>query len=274
MIVPHADERPARPRVLEIRVGEIAAVGGPVVVERGRQVESAHLPAGRVADEFAQAPSARLSAGAVFGIEDELVDEVAEVQYEAEALRRSPALILEDHLAPGVHGALGRVLAADEGEADRPLVAVRRRGQGPADPAALAFLVDEAEEIFVGRLQSAREEPAGPAGRRADARTAPRDNLPKVRAVADFDRQLRCGIAVDRRPPGPQDHAVGGRVSRRDSLRIEFPPLGPWRGAGARANTAMRRSHTQGRGGSDELATIEQGHRILPPRRYDYTCKR
>ena len=56
VIVPHGHERPARARVLQIGVGEIAAVGRAIVVERRRQVE--------VAASSRRSDSARCRAGA------------------------------------------------------------------------------------------------------------------------------------------------------------------------------------------------------------------
>ena len=45
MVVPDADERPARARVLEVGVGQIAFVDGAVAIDGQRDVEVADLVA-------------------------------------------------------------------------------------------------------------------------------------------------------------------------------------------------------------------------------------
>src|ERR1044071_6708755 len=52
VVVPDRDERPAGARVLEIGVGEITFVNGPVAIERQRYVEVANLVAVRNARNF------------------------------------------------------------------------------------------------------------------------------------------------------------------------------------------------------------------------------
>ena len=74
----------------------------------------------RIADQVAQPAAALHAARTVLGIEDDLVDEIAEMKDEAHPVLGRPSFVLEDHAPPGVHRALGRVLAADEGKADRP----------------------------------------------------------------------------------------------------------------------------------------------------------
>ena len=54
---------------------------------------------------------------AIFRIPDHFVDEIAEMQHEAETILFGGALVFVDHPAIGVLRALIRVLAADEREA-------------------------------------------------------------------------------------------------------------------------------------------------------------
>ena len=75
----------------------LRAVGNPADVVDGSVVAVRHL----------------------LGIFDDLVDEVAEVQHEAEPLIGGRALVLPDHAAIRVLRALVDALARDEGEADR-----------------------------------------------------------------------------------------------------------------------------------------------------------
>ena len=100
MIVPDRHERPARPRVLQVGIGEIAAIDGAIAVEGERIMELADLAAvGDARDLVDRAVVARLL---LLGILNDLVDEVAEVEHETELLGGGRALVLEDHPAIGV----------------------------------------------------------------------------------------------------------------------------------------------------------------------------
>ena len=54
---------------------------------------------------------------AVFGIPDDFIDKVAEVQNETEPIMRSGTLVFEDHTAICALGAVIRVLTTDESKA-------------------------------------------------------------------------------------------------------------------------------------------------------------
>src|SRR6185503_13609605 len=84
---------------------------------------------------------------------DDFIDEVAEMQDEIEPTPRRRALIFEDHAAIGVELAFIDTLAADESEIDRAWIVRPRRGDGPANPAAVALGVGEAIPINAGRLE-------------------------------------------------------------------------------------------------------------------------
>ena len=100
MIVPDRHERPAGPRILQVRIGEIAAIDGAIAVDGQRIMELADLAAiGDARDLVDRAVVAGLH---FLGILDDLVDEVAEVEHETELVLRRRALVLEDHPAVGV----------------------------------------------------------------------------------------------------------------------------------------------------------------------------
>ena len=61
----------------------------------------------------------------VLGVLHDLVDEVAEVEHEAELVGGRRPLVLEDHPAIGVERALVDALAADEREVHRPRIVGR-----------------------------------------------------------------------------------------------------------------------------------------------------
>ena len=136
MVVPDADERPARARVLEVGIGEIALVDGPVAVDGQRDVEVADLVAVRDARDLVdRAVVARLH---LVGILDHLVDEVAQVQNEVELVGGGRAFVFVDHPAIAVELALVDVLTAHEGEVHRARIVRQRRSDRAADPAAVA----------------------------------------------------------------------------------------------------------------------------------------
>ena len=124
VVVPHRNERPAGARVLQVGVGEVGTVHRAVVRERHGQVVVAELVAVRVFEKWAQAAAAVLALRHLVRVIHHLVDEVAEVQHEAELLGARAALVLVDHAAIGVRGADRHVLAAHEREAHRARVAL------------------------------------------------------------------------------------------------------------------------------------------------------
>ena len=153
MIVPDGDERPARSRVLQVGIGKIALVDGAIALDRQRVMEVAGLAAiGNPADLVDRAVVARLH---LVGIFDDLVDEIAEVENETELIGGRRALILEDHPAIAVELAFIDALAADEGEIDRPRIVRQRRGDRPADAAAVPLSIGEAVPVDARRLEMA-----------------------------------------------------------------------------------------------------------------------
>src|SRR5690606_5602614 len=112
VIVPDADERPASARVLQIWIGEVALIHRTVAFDRLRPVEIAGLTCiGDLADIIDRAIEAFVS---LFGVLNNLINEVAQVQYEANLILRPSAFILEDHPAVPVELSFVHALAAYE----------------------------------------------------------------------------------------------------------------------------------------------------------------
>ena len=132
MIVPDAHEWPARAGVLQIFILQIAAIQGAVVIERHGHVEVAHLVAGFEAHDVAQAAVVH-ALRPVFGIPDDLVDEIAEVQDEIEPPLGRAQHVLVDHASIRILRALADVLAAHEREVHAARVGFARRCLGAAD---------------------------------------------------------------------------------------------------------------------------------------------
>src|SRR5215475_15747499 len=91
-------------------------------------------------DKVAQ-PSCVHALRPVFWIPDHFVDEVAEMEHEAELIVRRPLFVLPNHPAVGCRGALLYVLTAHESEAHSPAILFVRRGDRAAHAAAEAIFV-------------------------------------------------------------------------------------------------------------------------------------
>src|SRR5215468_1510375 len=160
MVVPHRNKGPARARVLQVWIMQVTAVHSAVVIDRDRDVEVVNLLSLRIANEFLDL--AVVVSGAVLRVPDQLVDEVAQVQDEAEAVLLRNALILEDHSSVRVLRSEVRVLTTDKREVYGSRIAIGRRGDGSPEAAAETFGIGKAIPIDLGWLQSADQHPTGP----------------------------------------------------------------------------------------------------------------
>src|SRR5262252_8079076 len=113
MIVPHANKRPARAGVLEVRIMEIAAVYGTVVALIGWDVEVRNLFPVCITDDVPQTPVIH-SLGSVFRVPDYFVDEVTQMEHELQAILFCGTFILANHSPVSVLSTLVCVLARDE----------------------------------------------------------------------------------------------------------------------------------------------------------------
>jgi hypothetical protein len=146
----------------------------------------ADLVALRVLEQWTHTPAAVLAFGRFVRVNHHLVDEVAEVQHEADLLGARAALVLVDHAAIRVRGADRHVLAAHEREAHRARVALARRGERAADAAAVAVVVGEAVPVFGGGLEAGRHEAAGPVGVGGDFGLSAHDDVVECLILRDF----------------------------------------------------------------------------------------
>ncbi len=260
MIVPDADERPARAGILEVGISEIALVHGAIAVDGQRVVEIAGLsPIGNARDLIDRPVEAGVS---LFGILNDLVDEVAKVQHEAKLILRPRAFVFEDHPAISVELSFVDALAADEGEVHRPRVVRPRRGDGAADAAAVAVRVGESIPIDPRRLEPADEHPGGPVRRLRNRGARLRDDPAEPLVFGDFDRQY-LALAFTEGPAGPQENAVGLGIARCDAFREQVASLPPvYLGTRAR-RSAQRQSRAAGRGLFDEFSSVDSAHIIL-----------
>jgi hypothetical protein len=79
VVVPHDDERPPSPSILDVGVMQVRAVQRAIVGKRRRHVKTRHrFPVG-VADQIAQPPIVAAPSGRVFRIGHDFVDEIAQM---------------------------------------------------------------------------------------------------------------------------------------------------------------------------------------------------
>ena len=197
MVVPHRHERPAGSSILQIGVVEIRAIDGAIVVERGRYVEVADFLAVFEPHDVADAAVVH-AARAILRIRHHLVDEVAEVQHEAQALVRRSALVLVNHATVGVLRAVVDVLAAHERERHRARIVCGRRRHGAAHAAREAVGIHEAIPVLARGLQTADEHATGEIGFRAHHRPRLRDHALKAGILGHLEAQRRFALASER----------------------------------------------------------------------------
>src|SRR4029079_9424060 len=88
--------------------------------------------------------------------------EIPEVENETEAIGWRRALVLEDHPAIAIELAFVDALATDEREIDRPWIVRERRGDRPADAAAVPLCIGEAVPVDARRLEVTDQHPRRP----------------------------------------------------------------------------------------------------------------
>jgi len=121
---------------------------------------------------------------------DDLIDEVAEMEDEAEAAVGRCALVLPNHPEQGILSAFIDALARDEGEAHRALVAWIRRRDGSTNAASAAFIVGKTVPVDGARPEAGGEHSAGPIGFGGDRRTSGGDRATEFWIECDFRSQL------------------------------------------------------------------------------------
>src|SRR4051794_28597526 len=88
---------------------------------------------------------------------DDLINKVAKMQHEPKLVLRARAFVLKDHSPVRVELALVDVLTADEREIDRPRIARRRCGDGPADAASIPVRIRESVPVSTRRFEMANQ---------------------------------------------------------------------------------------------------------------------
>src|SRR5262249_2285400 len=154
-------------------------------------MEVTNLFAILVTNSCAQPPSV-IALRPVFRIPDYFVDEVAEMEHEAELIVRRPLLVLPDHPAVSRRGALLRVLTAHESEARDSVILVGRRRDRAAHAAADAVLVSKAIPVDARRFETGRQDTAGPVRLGGYFRSGAGHDTAEGLIIGDLDRQPPC----------------------------------------------------------------------------------
>jgi len=103
VIIADAHERKMRARVLDVGIVGMRAIDMAIAGEVGRHVKIAHLAS--VGNAAKVVDCARIAVRHLVGIFDDFVDEVAQMEHEAQLSIGRRALVLPDHPAKGVLGA-------------------------------------------------------------------------------------------------------------------------------------------------------------------------
>src|SRR6185369_3813148 len=231
MVIPHGNKGKAGTSVLQVGIVQVAAIHSAVVIHVDRDVEVLNFLSLRITNDFLDL--AVVISGAVLRIPDHLVDEVTQVQNEAEAVLLRSFLILEDHSSVRVHRSEICVLATDEREMYRPEIIIGRRGNGAADAAAGTLRISKAIPIDLRRLQSADQHTTGPIRLRRNRHSLRCDHTLERLVERHFDDQFLGRFRL-RSSPGPQQHAVAVRIARGYTFREKVAPLAPGNLRGSR----------------------------------------
>jgi hypothetical protein len=163
VVVPHIDEWPARARILQIRVLQIRAINGTIVLDICGDVKILNLLAVRVSHQISHPPVVH-ALRAVFRIPNNFINEIAEVKHETELILLWRSLIFKDHPPIRVLRAIVRILAADKGKTYRSIIVFRRSRHRAPDPASKPFLIGKAIPVNGSRLKSSDKYATRPVG--------------------------------------------------------------------------------------------------------------
>src|ERR1035438_4408925 len=126
MVVPHVDEGPVCSSVLNIRIPQVRAIHGTIVFQRRWDVKVSNLLAMWIADDVSDTAVIH-PLGTVLRGPYDFIDEVAEVQHEANPLGLGSSCVFENHSAVGVLRALVRILATHKNKTNGSRIAHVRR---------------------------------------------------------------------------------------------------------------------------------------------------
>src|SRR6516164_3476475 len=118
------------------------------------------------------------------------------MQYKSQTIGVRGALVLENHPAIGILGALVRILATYESKSHRPWIVFCWRRDRATGAASIAVRIAETIPIDMCGFQAADEHTARPIRCFRDRRFRGCDNPGEAFVFRDFYNQLACGIAL------------------------------------------------------------------------------
>src|SRR5262245_7169936 len=139
-------------------------------------------------DNVAQPPGVH-ALWPVFWIPDHFINEIAEMEHEAELILLLPLFVLPDHPAVGRQGALLRVLATHESEVHGSAIFVGRRCDSAAHAATEAMLIGKAVPVDARRFETGCQRAARPVCLGGYLRPGAGHDTAEGRIIGDLDRQ-------------------------------------------------------------------------------------
>ena len=215
VVVPGADERPARSRRLQVGIGQVGFVQVSVVLQGHREAVAVGDLAVREGRHLArQGPATAALVPAA------LVDEISQVQHELDLVLLGCRAVVRQHACPGGVEAVLEILAADEGQPD---IALRAgRGGRAGAPGARAGTAPSQEAVVVDAvgLQSIDIGTHGVIAVWSGSQLYLQQQLGEVTVTAQLQYQrhtVGTGILFRQRA-GPEHDGVRLRVPRGDAL--------------------------------------------------------
>src|SRR6516162_280736 len=140
---------------------KVVAIDSAVVRDHGWDMKVPDLFAVFVSNDVAKTTTVH-PLRTIFGVPHYFVDEVSQMEHEAQLISLLRGHIFKDHSAICILRALIGVLTTDKGKPHGPVVAANWSRDGPSQTAAIATLISKAVPVDSGRLQPASQDAAGP----------------------------------------------------------------------------------------------------------------
>src|SRR6185437_14276074 len=150
VVVPHGHKRKMCTRVLQLRVVQICLVDGTIILHRVGDVKVRYFFAVRITDYVPYLTG--IVGLAVFGVPNQLVNEVAKVQDETEFLVLRSAIVLINHPSVRVLCTEVCVLTTYKRKTNWPRIMIVRRSACPANSTAMSITVCKTIPIGPSRL--------------------------------------------------------------------------------------------------------------------------
>src|SRR6185312_5779323 len=150
VVVPHGHKRKMCTRVLQLRVVQIRFINRTVILHRSGDVKVRYFFAARITDDVPHLTS--VVCLAVFGVPNQLINEVAKVQDETQFFRLGSAVVLINHSSVCILRTEVCVLTAYKRKTNWPRIMIVRSSACPANSTAISITVCKTIPIGPSRL--------------------------------------------------------------------------------------------------------------------------